>query len=78
MMPDMDLTKGIILSTTTIIGGRQAFYPIAFAFLAILCVAFMAFLHIKFKDFQNFKVELHSSIFMPNPNPNSQPNPRRT
>lgn len=40
MMPDMKLNKGIFLSTATVMGGRQIFYPITFGICALVCLVY--------------------------------------
>lgn len=64
-IPDMLLSKGLFLSTTTVMGGRQAFYPIVFAILATVCIGYIIFIEIKLKDFPENNIK-----FKINPYPN--------
>jgi hypothetical protein len=50
-MLDLRIIKGILLTTSTIIGGKQYFYPIFFGLATIACIFFAIVVKIKFKNY---------------------------
>jgi hypothetical protein len=50
-MVDLRIVKGILLTTSTIIGGKQYFYPLMFAIATISCIVFAIFVKIKFPNY---------------------------
>ncbi len=56
MLPDMKLNKGIILSTTNVMGGRQVFYPVVFSICGIVCLVYAIFVWCEFKNYSQLKL----------------------
>lgn len=60
-MAKMKILKGIVLTTSTIMGGKEFFYPIAFGILCLLCIAFIIFLRISFSEYG--KLRRHDKLY---------------
>jgi hypothetical protein len=56
-MSDLKLEKGIFLTTSTIIGGKQYFFCASFAIAALLCIIFAIYVKAKFKHY--YKLRSH-------------------
>lgn len=47
-MANMKIHKGILLTTSTVMGGRQFFYSVAFGASTIICFSFYIFVRMRF------------------------------
>jgi hypothetical protein len=61
-MVDLRIIKGILLTTSTIIGGKQYWYPVFFGLATLACIIFAIAVKIKFKNYgvlRAFKKKQH-------------------
>lgn len=56
MVLDMKLKKGILLSTATVMGGKQIFYPITFGICAFLSLAYALYVGCSFRHYSEIKL----------------------
>lgn len=50
-LADLRIIKGVLFTTSTIIGGKQYFYPICFGLAALACLGFAILVQVKFRNY---------------------------
>lgn len=55
IMSDLNLNKGIFLTTSTFIGGKQYFFCVSFGIASLLCVFYAIFIKMRFKMYSNLR-----------------------
>ena len=50
-MANMKIFKSIILTTATVMGGKEFFYPVMFGSFFLLCLGFLIFMKIRFREY---------------------------
>lgn len=51
----MRIFKGIQLTTATVMGGKNFFYPVTFGALFLLCLGFLIFMIFRFSWYEKLK-----------------------
>jgi hypothetical protein len=54
-MVDLRIIKGVLFTTSTVIGGKQYFYPLSFALAALACIGFAILVKIRFRNYGTLK-----------------------
>ena len=60
-MANMKIRKGILLTTSTVMGGKIYFFPVVFGLLTLACIGLSIYLAVAYANYSNLKK--HSKLY---------------